>query len=316
MIGSYWNDLSNTQIPWVGSFSRIVKSVSPPVIHGDSIFISSDYSGDHPKSKYSVLSILAIDLSKVIDWEIKRRDIRGSLLLNNRRMSFKGLNDIYKRNAMPRFIESANALNGLLVNVVLSKGINDIIYSETLHKVLSDLNLTNHKWNATAFKRVSTIVHFIALVIAGLIRDKQNVYWYSDEDNMFANETISKDVSMILGRFSGMYVTATPGELGIGTTKLNEDDFFEEDLNAIPDLAAGALSEFFNKVHSLTDRNNMRNFAYLFPKDLTSKAEHLINWNSNPSRSLKKVTVVFDRGRKKGSYKIWRFDTAVDPRLS
>jgi hypothetical protein len=235
MIGCNWNDLSNPHIPWVSSFNRIIKSVDPALIQGDTILISSDYSGEHAKSKYLTFSILAIDLSKAGEWELRRRHVRDSLLPGKRRMSFKGLNDIYKRNAMPHFIELANSLNGLLVNVVVNKGIDNLIYSESLHSILTELKLISYNWTVGAFKRTSTLLHFVALVIAGLIREKQNVYWYSDEDNMFANETISKDVCMILGKLSGIYVRTTPGELGVGTTKLNEEDFFEEDLNSISD---------------------------------------------------------------------------------
>jgi capsule polysaccharide export protein KpsC/LpsZ len=127
---------------------------------------------------------------------------------------------------------------------------------------------------------------------------------------------MSRDVSVILGKLSSIYVKVHPGELGIGTTKLNEKDFFEEDLNSISDLAAGTLSEFFDKVHSITDQNSMGDFAYKFPQNLTDKAQYLIDWVSEPSSTLKKVTVVFDRGRKTSSYKIWRFDVKNDPRYT
>ena len=314
MISSHWNDLSNPHIKWVRSFNKIIKSINPPFIQGDTILISSDYSGDHPKSKYSVFSLVAIDLSKVGAWDMKRRGIRAKFLANDRRISFKALNDIHKRQAMPQFTEAANSLHGLMVNVVLNKGIADIVYSEQLRKIVTELKLIQHNWSRSSFKRMSTLLHFVALVIGGMIRKSQNVYGYSDEDNIFASNRLTHDVSVILGRLSGMYIKVQPGELGIGTTKLNEKDFFEEDLNSISDLAAGGLSEFFDKVYSITDRNSMRDFAYKFPKNLTDKTDHLIDWISGSSKTLKKVTVVFDRGREKGSYKIWKFNVATDPR--
>lgn len=316
MIGSNWNDLDNPLIPWVKSFNRIVKSSGPPYIHGDTILISSDYSGEHPKSKYTVYSLVAIDLSRVGNWNGERTRIRAELLANDRRISFKSLNDAQKKKAIPSFVRAANSLHGLMVNVVINKKLTDINYSGSLQRLVSELDLLEHKWKVSSFNRMATLLHFVALTIGGMIREMQNVYWYSDEDNIFSNERMSRDVSVILGRLSSMYVKVNPGELGIGTTKLNEKDYFEEDLNSISDLAAGTLSEFFDKVHSITDQNSMGDFAYKFPQNLTDKTQYLIDWVTEPSRTLKKVTVVFDRGRKAGSYKIWRFDVKIDPRYT
>src|SRR5690606_30120810 len=100
MIGSNWNDLDNPLIPWVKSFNRIVKSSGPPYIQGDTILISSDYSGEHPKSKYTVYSLVAIDLSRVGNWNWERTRIRTELLANDRRISFKSLNDAQKKKAI------------------------------------------------------------------------------------------------------------------------------------------------------------------------------------------------------------------------
>jgi hypothetical protein len=165
-----------------------------------------------------------------------------------------------------------------------------------------------------SFEKASRLTHFIALLIAGISKQGQNIYWYSDEDNLFSTTDYSLDVAKLLSHLSSFYNPLNLGELGIGTTKLNEKDFFEEDLNSIPDLCAGSLSEFFDKAFHLTDQNPMRDFAQIFPKGLATKTNLIIDWLSNQKHQLKKVTIVFDRLNKEGAYKIWRFDTFPDPR--
>src|SRR6478609_1702436 len=121
MNNFFWKDLESEIFPWIKSFSRIIKSAAPPSLKGDSILISSDYSGDLPTCKYNILSILIIDLSQIKTWEIKRRIIRDNFLKDKRRISFKGLNDIYKQKALPHLLDCANDLNGLCVNIAISK---------------------------------------------------------------------------------------------------------------------------------------------------------------------------------------------------
>lgn len=309
MSNFFWNEIESEVFPWVRSFSRIIKSAAPQDMPGNTILISSDYSGDLPKSKYHVFSLLIIDLSEIKYWEAQRRSVRNQLLKDQRRMSFKGLNDRYKQQALPNFLNAANFLNGLMVNIAISKQISSLIDSNNLHEKLVTTKFIDGVWSKTAFNRMATLTHFISILIAGVAKKNQNVYWYSDEDMMFANDAKSSDVSKILGMFSSYYVRTGLGELGMGTTKLNEADFFEEDMNAIPDLVAGCVSEFFDKAFNIVDRNSLGNFAYLLPKELSLKTQKILDWLSVSSATLKKVTVVFDRLNDCEAFKIWRFDT-------
>lgn len=304
----YWNDINSSPLQWVPSFSKIIKSCAPPNL-GDTVLISSDYSGDLPQYKYNVASFIIINLSKIKDWEFARRTIRNVFLKTNRRMSFKGLNDSMKRKALPHFLKAADLLTGFHVNIVIDKNIKNLVYTDILFERLTTQNRLKFTWNKHTFNKMTTTTHFVALLIAGLSQPNQNIYWYSDEDLLFANDKTSADVSTLLGMFSSNYVRMPLGELGIGTTKLNEKDFIEEDINAIPDLSAGCLSEFFNQVHHITTDNLVCDFAYIFPKDISQKTLDILKWLEGTNKELKKVTVVFDKVNKGSGYKIWRFDT-------
>ena len=304
----HWNDINISPFQWVPSFSRIIKSCAPTSL-GDTVLISSDYSGDLANSKYYVASFVIINLSKITEWDLARRIIRKDFLKDNRRMSFKGLNDAIKRDALPHFLTAADLIKGLHVNVVVDKRLNNLVYSDILFEGLTKEKKLKYDWKKHTFNKMCVTTHFVSLLIAGFSEPNQNIYWYSDEDLLFANDKTSIDVSTLLGIFSSNYIKIPLGELGIGTTKLNQADFLEEDINAIPDLSAGCLSEFFNKAHDIVTNNTLRDFAYLFPEGLTQKTIDIIKWLEGTNKGLKKVTVVFDKVNKNDGYKIWRFDT-------
>jgi len=76
----------------------------------------------------------------------------------------------------------------------------------------------------------------------------KNIYWISDEDAVLANRRRQTDVAMLLSQCSSHYVKHPLGQLGIGTTKLDELDRRDEDCAAVPDLVAGALAEVMTSI--------------------------------------------------------------------
>lgn len=312
MSNTGWKDLQSAKFPWISSFNKIVKSAMPPLIDGETMIISSDYSGDSSKSKYVVLSILLIDLIDAQDWEFQRRLIREKWLVNNRKMSFKGLNDAFKKNALFDFLDASNLLKGISVNIVIDKQIKDLIGSDILYQILQKRGKLKRQWHLETFAKMSQLAFFISLLIAGLAKPDQNIYWYSDEDNMFSNINFSSDVGTLMDHFVTYNVNFKLGECGIGTTKLNEPDFFEEDLNSISDLTAGALSEFFERVHPLLYNNRLKDITYIAPTNLSSKTALILDWLEYSNEQLKKIVIVFDK--LDNGFKIWRFNTKEDPR--
>jgi len=84
--------------------------------------------------------------------------------------------------------------------------------------------------------------------MAILTQPEQNVYWISDEDELFANPIKANDTKRMLQCFTSAYISYSLGELGVGTTRIDEDDRFDEDCAAIPDLVAGSTAELLTSL--------------------------------------------------------------------
>jgi len=102
-----------------------------------------------------------------------------------------------------------------------------------------------------------------------------------------------------------MYVKWKPGRLGIGTTKLDEGDRFEEDMSAIADLAVGAFCEYLGMLYEQTGGQVSAATDETSNGVLSGKAGVLLSWLFDNSHALKRLALVFDR-RPDGKFRINR----------
>lgn len=265
MSSTGWKSIKDQGIPWVPRLNQLVSTASLPVLNGSTLCIASDYSGYHRKSKYEVISFLIVDMDNSWQWANSRRCVREHFLADGRRVSFKGLHDWRQFYALPSFLESANNIVGICVNVALRKNIRvRYINKATMHS-LTGASPFKGKWSHKTLNHMFKIVHFVSLFIAGLSKPGQNIYWISDQDLIFANPSKSEDVACLLSALTDMYVDYELGELGIGTTNLDEGDRLVEDLAAIPDLSAGALSEYLTALCSMCGGKIVGGIVYPSP---------------------------------------------------
>jgi hypothetical protein len=120
---------------------------------------------------------------------------------------------------------------------------------------------------------------------------------------MFANHAFSNDTVEVLSRLVSLYVKHPLGDLGVWTTsQLDNGMYFENDLAAIPDLAAGAVSELINSISpaNVLSKGQFRNW----PEGLTWKSAAILDWLAKSSPALKKACVVFDKAEE--SPRMWQ----------
>jgi len=269
-----------------------MQKIELPDLKGSLILLASDSSGYEKTSNYLAISFIVIDLFNSKEWEIKRRNIRQVFLPNNRRMSFKALNDSYRQNALIPFLEAANCIDGLLISFLLNKKVKGLVTYEGVFDKWKDRLGLKWKWSEKQFKKMVEIAHFASILIGALGKDNQDIYWISDQDEIFANPTKHQDVGKILSRLGNTYIQHTPGKLGVGTSEIDPGDRAEEDLIAIADLAAGALVDFVNKCSC--DPKWKRNNEIIVIENSKVKSDHITYWLSKTKSRLKKVNIVFD----------------------
>lgn len=300
MANSRWNNVKEEGIAWIGTFNRILSEAKLPALNGLTLYVTSDYSGHDSGSRYFVISILVADLDNSARWEYFRRSVRSRYMADGRRMSFKKLNDANRLKALVPFLEASDEIEGLCLSIGIRKEIKNLYIDKRAFESVRNKGVLKGSWSAKSLENMFRIVHFISLVIAGLATPNQNIYWISDEDEILANPTRSSDVAGLISALTSLYVEHNLGELGVGTTRLDEGDRLEEDFAAVPDLAAGAVSEMLTKVSSTNLSCTFYGDAvHEFPDNLSKKTEVILAWLDDENHRLKKSILLFERAKDK-----------------
>lgn len=308
MNNQNWKPIQTPLYPWTRSFEKIISSYELPELSGANIYAVSDYGGSHETSKYQTISVLFVDLDNSRNWEIQRRQIRQKYLADGRRLSFKGLNDRQKQNALIPFLSAANLIKGVSVTLVINKAIDNLYLLKKDVEVASKSFGLESKWKYNSLETAIRIVHLVSILTAGLSKENQNVYWISDEDELFANMQKTQDLQKIIGKLSAISISYKLSNLGMGTTVIDEGDRLEEDLTAIPDLIAGAMSEIANKLSQFTGGRIPSNLAVPFSGEFSTKTDIISSWIWNKSQGFPKVVIVIEKHGK--GFTTFRLDMA------
>ncbi len=295
MKNQNWKPIQTPIFPWTRSFEKIIASYELPIFSGAIVYIVSDYGGSHEKSKYQTISVLFVDVENSRNWEIQRRQIRQRYLGDGRRLSFKGLNDKKKQKALIPFLKAADSIRGVSVTLIISKAIDNLYILKKDVEVACESFGLESKWKFDSLETAIRVAHLISILIAGLSKENQDVYWISDEDELFANTQKAQDLQKIIGKLSGISVNHKLGDLGMGTTVIDEGDRFEEDLTAIPDLIAGTMSEIATKLAQTTGGRIPSNLAVPFWGEFSKKTEIISSWMWNNSQGFPKIVIVLEK---------------------
>lgn len=247
----YWNPLPDDiqgVTAGIGKRMQQLSSADPqflPNLHASpTLFITSDYSGEHAGADYQVISFMITDIHAVETWNRGRITLRKRYLADGRRMSFKQLRDQRRWQALLPFLAAADKLNGICVVVAVHSSI------DTLFTGSAPLDWSNPAfakfahWNTRALEKLFRVCHFVSVFLAGLSRDGQHVLWITDDDSIAPNVQGLYDLTELFGTIATQYLAHDLGHLRVGTpARSDTNDRLLEDLVAVPDLAAGAVAE-------------------------------------------------------------------------
>ncbi len=121
ITSSRWKPIKHAIYPWVVTMDRIMRREPLGDMSGPLIHLFSDYGGTHKGSMYETTAFLYMDASGSEKWQAERLRVRQRYLPDGRRISFKGLNDINKRQALIPFLEAADMVPGVLLVVAVHK---------------------------------------------------------------------------------------------------------------------------------------------------------------------------------------------------
>ena len=261
--------------------------IYPDIRDESRLVLASDYSGEHALPEFSVLAFLLVPLSSVMrDWEPGRLEVRRRYLTEGREMSFKKLKDVQRINALPSFLRAASRLNGVLVCISVEKS-----YSLQRRRPLPQLT---HNWAASSLEKLIQICFFGGAIIDGLRGAGQHVHWITDDDAIVATEAAQNDALTLMAERLHQFPDEKV-QLGLGVvSQFHDDDLRAADIVAIPDLAAGAISETLTrmgKANLPTSGSGPSGLAL----ELQEKAAFINSWRSDNSRPLKHMNAVIRR---------------------
>lgn len=304
-----WQHLGRPEFTIPNSWSKTIAELErkspgilPNVRNGSVLIIASDYSGQHKGSPYEVMSFLIADLENSECWDTKRQYLRKKLLPNNRRMSFKGLNDKFKRDALASFLDASNDINGIVVTLAIDRQLPSLFTTDQKIDMTAPECKEFTCFSTSTFERLLRIVDFVSLFLAGLSAPMQDVLWFSDEDEIVSNEERVRIATQIFGRIASHYLPHMLQHMRFGSTKCDDGSLRIEDFTSLPDLAAGAYAEYLT-LHRTTGTQLGLNILVPPPINLSIKTRYILSWLANTTCPLKKLAGLITQGDKPGFLK-------------
>jgi len=256
-----------------------------------SVIVGSDYSGESKAEPYVVYSFLLAGHEAWAAWEKRRLQLRQQIMPDNRRMSYKKLGDRYRREFLGPILEIADELEGLSISLAISKA------APSLFPKGVPLDLSNpefaafRNWKGEVLEKAFNLLHFTGFILAGLARENQNVYWFTDQDEIAANPIMLEAFTKAFGWIANGYLEFDMGHFRCGTTSCDIGNQIE-DFVCIPDLIAGAISEQFRASTSFGVQNN--GVFWLTGAEMKDKAQSILFWYATRQKALKKHIIVID----------------------
>ncbi len=255
----------------------------------DTLFIFSDYSGDHSQSKFFAYSFLISDADSVGVFSHSQKKFWEDNSLGDRIINYKNLKDNIRAKALVPFLKFSNDLNGILFSVIIPKRLQQLFMvtpgSKTENILLA--------WNKAQTKeKLLRLIHFITILLNGLSKPHQNIFWITDNDDIVANDLQLTAGTNLFANLSSQYLYHDLGHFRFGR-KGNESSAKElSKLCSIPDLASGALTELLNH-YSKLNLSLVQNIIIPFPLDVKRKVLPITYWHSYEleNSKLRKIVI-------------------------
>jgi hypothetical protein len=296
-----WKAVNDPILGFTNHISKLIEKYEksrtillPYLRDAKDLYVFSDYGGEHKDSKCDVYSFLICDIASSCGFLDERLHIR-STVLKNRRMSYKAFNDKAKLSVTDPFLNASNQINGILFSIVIDKDVDNFFSIEEID-FFKSINPDFGNWKRKTQEKLLRLIHFCCLLLSGLSTSNQNIFWFSDEDDILINTERHYSATNIFGLISGLYFKSEMGHFRFGSTKSDSGGFVIEDFCSIPDLASGAICELINEYKSSEIKMSSA-LINEFPEQLPNKSRWIFNWLADARSDvlLKKVCLIIEK---------------------
>jgi hypothetical protein len=252
-----------------------------------SIFVMSDYGGEHPHAVFNTYSFLISSLDRMSRFKHEMHVLRERHGLNApfKKFAYKDLAYGPMGRSLEEFLHiSDQHVHGVLVTVSVETSVPSLFGPEksATQRGLVDLLSANDlgEWGSGEAEKLLRICHPVAMFLALLTHTGQKFLWMSDRDTITddgSKRTFENSQQVFLHALR-MY---TDNEYEIyGFAKPFEKEPFTSDLLSLADFAAGAVQDVLQHLKA----ENV--------KDHAGKRQ-IIKWLGTASTSLQKVNILF-----------------------
>jgi hypothetical protein len=210
--------------------------------------------------------------------------------LDDREMSYKGLNDAKRQRALAPFLNAADLFPGNLFVFMVDKRILRLFDDPGEGVLFPELVVAVRNWNTKSFRRLLLVSTLGAVLVAGLAHPAQGLLWITDQDEIAPNSTKHDHAGFVVHHCLSTYAPTLRGLLTFATTEANVDTFLTADAVSIADLAAGSLVEVFNACPNAANRQLWRRPT----ASLSLKARVILDWFAQHGHVLRRVVVALD----------------------
>lgn len=294
----HWRLLSKSKIalrkgmPWTGPMQRQLWHAQPHPFAGRDLIITSDYGGEHSSATHRVYAFL-ISQGVSSAWFEAIHQIRLTLLTDGRRMSFKRVVDETRMAALVAYLEAADTLTGHLVVVAVDKRIKRLVcFPEEFERFRAAFDL-KARWNEQGFEDMARKAYFLTICLSIWAAPGMDLEWITDQDQSVANDLRLDDFQRVAARLSSLYLQFPMGVFAMNTTGIDGPERLYEDLCAIPDLAAGMVSDVST---GILGSGGLPLNGVARVESFSEKTKTIASWFWWPFPGLKRTMLSFDHG--------------------
>lgn len=297
-----WKPLNNSDFGIINTISSVIAKqewkdpeLFTSIRHCPKLIMASDYGSSYKNAQYESMSFIIADLSACGRWYYLRDSIRKKILGYRRTMSFKKLmSDRIRAKSLMSFLRAADTIPGLLATFLIDKKIAYFLSEQIPEDVSKSQVGKLSRWNEKSFTKLTRIGQLGAMLVAGVSSTGQDVLWITDQDEIASNKEKLTEATNVFAHYMCHYLTHNMGHFRFGTTKSDNGSMELEDLAALPDLAAGAMSELMSCTIKQLGRSHGRVKTPL-PKDVSKKAHAILAWLAEREHLLKRIAICIDQ---------------------
>ena len=278
----------------LGEVEESFPNAYPNLRTDNRVLVVSDYSGDASSARFRAYALLITPFDGGQDWGELRRRVRRDFLKDDRSMAYKALASDHRRaKALLPFLAASNMLRGLLVVMLVDKGIESLFETDGLKiNEIPELQPLSH-WKRSVLEDALRVTNLACCFLSGLGSPGQQIRWLSDQDATVANPKRKSEFGVLLANVAESYPRVYPLQAGAVTIDQPIGSTLFEDLAAIPDLAAGGLVHLLDTWPEYIEALRL-GLSIPVPSSLQEKTRIILRWLEDDTTNLKRVILIVD----------------------